>query len=141
MKSLVSDERIQGNPSEIQPPEIEGFRSETATAKKIQTSAISHDKIQFNAAERTLGPSRPAPLARLGRRGGSERRRDVDDGRGLAFETRQRQRPHVLSRPEPPSEIDRVGRPARVGDDKHLIAEIAGVPRRCFERMGRERAA
>ena len=87
------------------------------------------------------GSSRPAALARLGRRHGSERRRDVDDGRSLAFETRQRQRPHVLSRPEPPSEIGRVNRPAGVGDDEHMIAEVGGVPRGGFERMGREAAA
>jgi hypothetical protein len=54
---------------------------------------------------------------------------------------RQRQRPHVLSRPEPASEVNRIGRLARVGDDKHLVAKIAGVPRRRFERMGRERSA
>ena len=54
---------------------------------------------------------------------------------------RQRQRPHVLRRPEPASEIERVGRPARVGDDEHLIAKVARVPRRRFERMGRERSA
>ena len=87
------------------------------------------------------GPSRAAPLARLGRRDGPERRRDVDDGRSLAFETGQRQRPHVLGRPEPSSEIGRVDRPARVGDDEHLVAEVAGVPRGGFERVGRERAA
>ena len=54
---------------------------------------------------------------------------------------RQRQRPHVFGRPQPSSEIERVGRPARVGDDEHLIAEVGGVPSRRFERMGRERSA
>jgi hypothetical protein len=47
---------------------------------------------------------------------------------------RQRQRPHVLRWPKPAPEIHHVGRPARVGDDKDLIAKVASVPRRRFLR-------
>jgi hypothetical protein len=36
--SLDSDERIQGNPNKTK-PNNRGFRSETATSKKIQISA------------------------------------------------------------------------------------------------------
>ena len=80
-------------------------------------------------ANEQSGAPCPTALARLGRRGGSERRRDVDDGRSLALQTHERQRPHVLRRPEPLSRIGRDNRPAGVGDDEHMIAEVGGMPR------------
>ena len=48
---------------------------------------------------------------------------------------------HILGRPALAPEIDLVDRPAGVGDDEDLIAEIAGVARRRLDRIRRQHAA
>ena len=93
------------------------------------------------ARTESSGFSGRASLTRLRRRRRSKRRGGVDDARVFALEMGERQSMHVLRRPALASEIDLVDRPTRVGDDEHLIAEVAGVPRGRLDRIRRQNAA